>query len=304
MNKYGVRITQGPSVIKDVDAKQGIVISYPSTFDVTDSGRERVKRGAFNRTINAWGPNGKKRTKVLFNHEPWSIIGRPLVLREDDYGLYAESQIVRTRTGTDVLMLIENEVITEQSIGYDLVRWEKSESDDETEVLDILEVKLYEYSFLAWGMNMETPIMGVKSGQAADRLGEDMRRVERVLKGGEFNSDDVPEMLSRVLTQWREELKTVSDQREKVVTCDIDNADSIRDAIKQLQSLLPPDSPAGTLEAAGSTESGTDSGAPHSESLKALLQRVKETNERQDAEMAAFHMLREFQTRLWGEPNG
>jgi uncharacterized protein len=277
MNKYGVRVTQGPSVIKDVDGKKGIVISYPSTFDVVDGGRERVKRGAFNRTINAWGPEGKKRTKVLFNHEPWSIIGRPLVLREDDIGLYAESHIAPTRLGKDVLTLIENEVITEQSIGYNLVRSEKSEDDN---VLDILEVKLFEYSFLAWGMNSETPIVGLK-GPSRDTVKDDMRRVEKVLSSGEFETEEVPELLTRCLKQWQEDL----DQEEPV---------TIRRAIKTLESLLPQDSPSGTPVVEDSAKSGTDSVVDHSEALTKLLAKVTENQERD----RAAHMLLDFQKRL------
>jgi HK97 family phage prohead protease len=296
MNKFGVSTLDGPSVIKDIDAKKGIVVSYPSTFDVVDSGRERVKRGAFNRTINAWGPEGKKRTKVLFNHEPWSIIGRPVVLREDAYGLYAESQIVPTRLGADVLMLIENEVITEQSIGFTPVRTEKNDDDN---TLDILEVKLYEYSFLAWGMNAETPIIGVKGEDAVSRMLTDMKRVERVLKSGEFHTDDVPEMLTRVLTQWQEDLGTMTkNAEEKLLTLNVADEAGIRKAISELQSLLPSDSPSGTPKNEDSVESEADSNDNHSEALTRFLEKVSDLNQREDAERTALKMLREFQTKL------
>jgi uncharacterized protein len=296
MNKFGVSTLDGPSVIKDIDAKKGIVVSYPSTFDVLDGGRERVKRGAFNRTINSWGPGGKKRTKVLFNHEPWSIIGRPVVLREDDYGLYAESQIVPTRLGADVLMLIENEVITEQSIGFTPVRTEKN---DEENTLDILEVKLYEYSFLAWGMNSETPIIGVKGEDAADRILLDMKRVERVLKSGEFHTDDIPEMLTRVLTQWQEDLETMKkNAEEKLLTLNVADEVAVRAAITELQSLLPSDAPSGTPETEDSIESKADSTDNHSAALTRFLEKVSDLNQREAAEATALRMLREFQTKL------
>ena len=298
MNKYGVTISEGPSVIKDVDAKQGIVISYPSTFDFVDSGRERVKRGAFNRTINSWGPSGKKRTKVLFNHEPWSLIGKPVTLREDDTGLYAESQIVRTNLGTDVLMLIENEVITEQSIGYTPVRQEKNEDDG---VIDILEVKLYEYSFLAWGMNENTPIVGVKGDSIRERMALDMQRLDKVLKSGEFHTDDVPEMLSRVLKQWQEDLREEKEQATERLTLVVERGSEadIQNAIKELQSLLPggsPDSTPPTQDSAKSEEDSADDG--HSEALKELLAKVSGTNEEFAVQHAAARMLERYQREL------
>lgn len=301
MNKYGVRVMTGPSVIKDVDASKGTVISYPSTFDVVDSGQERVKRGAFNRTINAWGPEGKKRTKVLFNHEPWNIIGRPLVLREDDYGLYAESKIVPTTLGKDILMLVENEVITEQSIGFTPVRTMKNEDEG---VLDILEVKLYEYSFLAWGMNSETPIIGMKDEERTAHLVKDMRRVEKILHSGEFSTEEIPEMLQRALAQWQEDLTTMT-KTETDPVADflataraLGDAEAVKRAIHELQSLLPQDPPSGTPDEQDTIESKSDSGEAHSEALQRLLKKVSETNEREGAELAAVSMLREFQKKL------
>lgn len=301
MNKYGVRILTGPSVIKDVDAKQGIVVSYPSTFGVVDSGKERVNKGAFTRTINAWGPDGKKRTKVLFNHEPWSIIGRPQVLREDDYGLYAESKIVPTTLGKDVLMLIEEGVITEQSIGFTPVKTEKSEEDG---ILDIKEVKLYEYSFLAWGMNQETPILGVKTEGAMERIIADMNRVERVLTKGAFTTEEVPEMLTRVLKQWREDLVSVNEETNlssivlRVFSVDPTSETNVRDAIKELQSLLPGEPLVSTPPEKDPIESETDPTQSHSEALQALLTRVNALAEKEQAEATAARMLREFQTKL------
>lgn len=295
MNKYGVRILTGPSVIKDVDAKQGIVVSYPSTFGVVDSGKERVNKGAFARTINAWGPNGKQRTKVLFNHEPWNMIGKPLVLREDDRGLYAESKIVPTTVGKDVLMLIEEGVITEQSIGFNPVRTEKNEEDG---IIDIKEVKLYEYSFLAWGMNADTPIIGVKSEDAMERIVMDMNRIEKVLTRGEFTTEEIPEMLTRVLKQWREELSSMAEREHRVFSIDPTSETEVLDAIKELQSLLPGDPPESTPPPQDPVESETDPTNGHSEALQALLARVNAFAERENTEAAAARMLREFQARL------
>ena len=291
MNRFGVNILQGPSEIKDVDTKQGVVISYPSTFDVIDSGKDRVRKGAFNRTINSWGPNGKKRIKVLFNHEPWSMIGKPLALKEDDYGLYAESKIVPTNLGKDILLLLENEVITEQSIGYSAVR---EEHDDESGIRDLLEVKLYEYSFLAWGMNEQTPIIGTKAQHHAADVALSMKRLQKVLEAGEFSTEDVPEMLARVLKQWQDDLREMEDS---IVRVDTSTLEGVRDGIKRLESLLPEGSPEGTPEEQDPVQDATDSGS-HSEALGKLLTRLKSVNERQDAELAAITMLREFQRKL------
>src|SRR5690606_32053637 len=64
-----------PLNLKDVDSKKGVVTGYASTFGVMDEGRDIVESGAFKRTINAWGPEGKGRIKSLYMHEPAWMVG-------------------------------------------------------------------------------------------------------------------------------------------------------------------------------------------------------------------------------------
>ena len=197
-----------PLHIKDIDVSQGIVTGYASTFDVIDSGNDVVKPGAFKRTINAWGPNGKKRIKSLFMHEPAWMVGKPLVLYEDHVGLYHETQFsVRNSLAKDVLVLIEDGVITEQSIGYDVIDFEM-----EGNIRNLKELRLYEYSWVAWGMNEYTPIMGIKSEQQYQSLLKSMARFEKALKNGHFRTDEVPEMMELALKRWREEIRYWEEQ--------------------------------------------------------------------------------------------
>jgi|GEM_PF-2209627 len=197
--------------LKDIDAKEGIVISYPSTFNIVDEGGDVVDPGAFRRTINAWGPEGKRRIKALFMHEPAWMVGRPIVMREDDVGLYVETKITKTRLASDVLMLLEDGVITEESIGYDVVKEER----DSNKIRHLKELKLYEYSYVAWGMNEYTPIVGVKSMAQADRLIQSMERMEKALRSGHFETDEVPEMLELAIKRWRDEVKALRQEREQ-----------------------------------------------------------------------------------------
>lgn len=199
--------------IADVDSLKGVVVSYPSTFDVIDAANERVKKGAFARTIKSWGPEGKMRTKALFDHKPYYLIGRPLELSEDAKGLRAVTQISKTAMGKDILTLIADQVITEQSIGYEIVKEEKSEHN----LRDLTELKLYEYSFLAWGMNEDTPIIGVKGlGLYGESLSEQMGRMEKALRNGLFETEEVPTMLELALKQWQAQLPS-EEKTERIV---------------------------------------------------------------------------------------
>lgn len=213
--KTGYMTKDVKDTLADIDMAKGIVVSYPSTFDTVDAGRERVKKGAFARTIKSWGPLGKMRTKVLFDHKPFHLIGRPLELSEDSKGLRAVSQISQTSLGKDILTLINDRVITEQSIGYDLVRQEKAKDG----VLDILEVKLYEYSFLAWGMNEDTPIIDLKGfdPKAEESVVEQMKRMEKALHDGTFETEEIPFMLELALKQWADKFPVETPGVERIV---------------------------------------------------------------------------------------
>ena len=86
----------------------------------------------------------------MYQHEPAWLVGKPVDMNEDDFGLLVTTQFsVRNAFAKDILVLIEDEVITEQSIGYDIVR--KYMDDDNNRHL--AELKLYEYSYVTWGMN-------------------------------------------------------------------------------------------------------------------------------------------------------
>lgn len=197
--------------IKDIDTKKGIVTGYPATFDVIDDGNDVIEPGAFARTINSWGPNGKNRIKALFMHEPVYLLGKPLVLKEDNYGLYQETQFcMKNSFAKDIFYLIDDGAITEQSIGYDVV---KKKLEDGLRRLK--ELKMYEYSYVVWGMNSETPILSSKSLDDYNPLIKSMERIEKALKKGHFQTDEIPQMLEISLKNWQTQLKAIEKKKKE-----------------------------------------------------------------------------------------
>lgn len=147
--------------VKDLDTKQGIIQAYWSAFSNVDDGGDVVMPGAFTKSISEWGPGSKQpRIKYLWQHDSGQLLGVPSALVQDDYGLLSTSQIVKTTLGQDVLLLYEAGVVTEHSIGYEVV----SASFDRAKMARHLDqVKLYEGSAVTWGMNSQTPTVAVKS---------------------------------------------------------------------------------------------------------------------------------------------
>lgn len=271
-----------PINIKDIDPKQGLVTGYASTVNILDDGGDIITPGAFKRTINAWGPEGKKRIKALYMHDPAWMVGRPVRLEEDNVGLYHETQFsTRNSMAKDTLVLIEDGVITEQSIGYDIVN---DELDDDGNRL-LKELKLYEYSFVAWGMNEFTPITSVKGKESYDIIQTSMDRFEKALRKGHFESEEIPEMIELAVKRWKDDLKVIKDNtKEHAIdiilkegrVLSASNRKKVEDAVKALQDVLTVDAPSDSDSSKGTQDAGSshkgDSGdhSPVDEVMKAL----------------------------------
>lgn len=132
-----------------------IVEAYASTFGNVDSGRDRVNKGAFKKTIK----ENKSRIKALFNHSWFDIVGKPLELVEDSKGLYTKTKFINTARSLEVYELAKEDIVNELSIGYDIV---KRNYDRNNDVQDLQELKLFEYSFVAFGMNDQANVTSVK----------------------------------------------------------------------------------------------------------------------------------------------
>ena len=114
-----------PFEVKAVSEQDRVVEGYAAAFGNVDSYGDVLMSGAFGKTIR----EGAGRVKVVWQHDAWSgVIGKPLEMREDDYGLFTRSYISKTQLGDDALTLAADGVIDEMSIGYRLVPG-KFESD-------------------------------------------------------------------------------------------------------------------------------------------------------------------------------
>ena len=154
--------------IKEVDTQKGIILCYPSVFNVVDSDREMVMPGAFTKTISEVGPgSAKPRIKHLWQHDRWQPIGIPQSMEEDKKGLLVASMFGKDQFSQDKLQQHIDGIITELSIGYSVIKSEKVMKTDTPDVVDyykLLELKLWEYSSVTWGANSLTEIVAVKAG--------------------------------------------------------------------------------------------------------------------------------------------
>ncbi len=192
--KYGICTLE----VKGLDVKNRIIEVYFASFGTIDADNDVFERGAFAKSIREWGPESTKpRIKHLYNH--WDAVGEIKELVEDNKGLRAVSKLGRHRLGSDVLLMYDDGIITEHSVGFETIGEDKS---GESRI--IKEAKLWEGSSLdKWGANMNTPV--VKSVDQRNMYIERLGRLNNALQKGNY-SDEIFELFEIQIKQIQQVL--------------------------------------------------------------------------------------------------
>jgi hypothetical protein len=202
------------SVIKDIDTKTGTVTGYFSVFGNIDSDGDIVMPGAFTRTLK----NNYHRQKHLNQHRSYeplsSTRNERLTMKEDDYGLYFESQISQTSYGKDVILLYQDGVLTEHSIGYEVIKSRDSDTkfvasrwdpNKKIAAKELLELKLWEGSTVTFGANELAQVESVKALTKEETF-EKMTGILKALRHGKYEQDEIYEMLELHFEQLKQHI--------------------------------------------------------------------------------------------------
>lgn len=229
-----------PAQFKDADAKKGIVTGYFSNFNTVDSDGDIIRPGAYAKTIKENGPaSSKPRIKHLLNHDSQHPLGRLLELKEDETGLYYESQVGTHDEGVNFIKMVESGLISEHSVGFKTIK--ESKLKDGTN--EITEIKLWEGSSLtAWGANQYTPLTGMKSEDKvlmAEKANKRIDLLTKALRNGTFN-DETFELLEIELKQLQQlfiDLTKTTQPAEEAVKPDAGN-ESLLIEIKSINQIF------------------------------------------------------------------
>ena len=219
--------------LKDVDAKKGIVSGYFSAFGMVDSDGDIMMPGAFKRSINDWGPEGKGRIKHLLNHNPSQPLGKITSLKEDSYGLLYTSQVGTHQLGKDFIKMVESGLIGEHSIGFRTLQEQKGDMGNE-----LRDVMLFEGSSLtAWGANENTPLIGMKSLKSVEKMQDEIRAFDKFIRNSDASEETIDLCLIKVkqLAQAIEQMSST-----KVVEATPEQPKEVDDRVfeKSLISIL------------------------------------------------------------------
>jgi len=195
----------GENAVKDVDVKGRTVTGYFASFGNKDLGGDVIHKGAFAKTIKERGHLGSNDIYFLYQHDKKQLLGKPHVLKEDDYGLYFEAKVSNTTLGNDTLELYRDGILTKHSFGFQAIK--KQETKD---ARILKELKLYEGSAVTFPMNEAAGFTGLKA-------------LEDFLHNGKA-SDETFIMLEKLYKRIGEalELKSENSTSERDLS-DIDN---------------------------------------------------------------------------------
>ena len=203
--------------VKDIDKEKNIVVGYASAYGNVDHGGDIIQKGAFNKSIQENGPNGRDRILYLENHkmseEP---LGKVIKFEEDEYGLKFYAKIADTEKGRTWMSLIKGGVITENSIGFNTVKADYDEKGNRV----IKEGMLWEVSAVNIAMNEKAIIMDAKGMVDQDKLEEELKKYDALsdlVRKGNLNEEMTYHIASQI-KQLKYVLKSVITQPTEEVT--------------------------------------------------------------------------------------
>ena len=182
--------TKGAAEIKDISSDKRQVAIYLAKFDNIDSDNDMIKKGAFTKSIQERGPDSTSNRKIAFLrwHDWEKPIGKFLTLEEDDFGLFAVSQLGTSQLGEDAFRDYTDGIIREHSIGFQYIQ-DKMKFIEDMNAPDkgyfmISELKLYEGSAVTFGANSETNVIDVmKSEDKVEKAVKISNEIDILIKG-------------------------------------------------------------------------------------------------------------------------
>jgi HK97 family phage prohead protease len=195
--------------VKSID-ENGVFTGYASIFDVVDSQKDVVLKGAFQRSLRE---RGVRAVKMLWQHRLEQPIGYYTQMKEDSVGLYVEGRLqLDIKQAQEAYELLKSGAISGLSIGYSV---QDSDSDYTSGVRYIKDVDLWEVSLVTFPANEHASVLDVKGGAP-----ENIREFERFLRDSGFSRSQAKTIASKGFCLDKEEVGDVVAQHEVAAAID------------------------------------------------------------------------------------
>jgi HK97 family phage prohead protease len=163
---------------------------YASVFGVKDSYGEVVAAGAFKQSLKAFKAS-KTMPALLWQHNAREPIGTHTEIKEDDHGLFIRGQLVlEVQRAREAHALLKAKAINGISIGFMPKKWK---FDEESKLLTLTEVDLWENSLVTFPANPEARVSQVRASNI-----DSVRALEAFLRDeGGFSREQAKAIASR-----------------------------------------------------------------------------------------------------------
>lgn len=146
-----------PLELKAAPGEDGVFEGYASVFGVIDLGADVVERGAFAKSL------GKRKVKMLWQHDTAQPIGTWESVAEDHHGLFVRGRLLpEVDKGREALALLKAGAIDSMSIGYRTIEAEAGTVEGRG-VRKLTEIDLFEISLVTFPMLPDAKVTDVKS---------------------------------------------------------------------------------------------------------------------------------------------
>ena len=153
----------------------GVFEGYASVFGIVDQGMDVVARGAFSKSL------GKRKVKMLWQHDMGQPIGVWDQIEEDERGLFVRGRLLKeVDKGREAMALLRAGAIDSMSIGYRTV---EAMPEADGRVRKLTEVDLFEISLVTFPMLPDAKVTAVKSIKT-------IREFERALRDAGFSQNE------------------------------------------------------------------------------------------------------------------
>jgi len=132
----------------------------------------------------------------------------PEEVKSDETGLLVRSKFGTDTFSQDKFLQHVDGLITEFSIGYNVIKEEKAEGEQGM-YNKLIELKLWEYSSVTWGANSLTYVVDAKgfTPSVLDNLNERMDKLTKALRNGKYTDESAEQFeieLKQIQTIYNE----------------------------------------------------------------------------------------------------
>jgi len=191
---------------KEIDESGRTIKAIANTYNFYDSDSDVLRPGVAKLSIEQRGAKSDAADKILYAkfHDLTQLNGKSLIEKEaminGNSVLYVEAKLLETPAGEETLQQYKEGIINQHSIGfrYNQINYIDNESEKWDDFLkdlinpeeaekngfgyDVTEIKLYEWSAVAFGANKLTPFLGVKSENKAIQLQGLYQKMDALIK--------------------------------------------------------------------------------------------------------------------------